>query len=306
MQFLWKVLKRGVIAVGGLAIVIAVGYMGGVPYFLIVSLLALVGLTEYYSALQTKGYRPNVVLGWVCGFLMLLVAQRGEQIRALAGAGSADSLAVNGLKATTDAFQYTLLILFFCITGTLICQFSRRPGQSAVVNSASTVFGVVYIGLLFSFVLRLRYLDVPGLLGTADASEFSRRMGALFMGAAPVWMCDTAAYLVGSLWGHIRLAPTVSPNKTVEGSAAGLLAAIIGMVAVGAWLGLPASHSVLLGVMMGIVGQLGDLGKSVLKRDIGIKDFGSMLGPHGGVLDRFDAILFSMPLVYWYFWFFYA
>jgi phosphatidate cytidylyltransferase len=58
-----------------------------------------------------------------------------------------------------------------------------------------------------------------------------------------------------------------------------------------------------LGAVMGTVGQLGDLGKSVLKRDIGVKDFGHIFGPHGGVLDRFDAILFSMPLIYWYFWF---
>jgi phosphatidate cytidylyltransferase len=70
----------------------------------------------------------------------------------------------------------------------------------------------------------------------------------------------------------------------------------------GLWLGLPARHCLLLGAMIGVVGQLGDLGKSVLNRDLGISDFSSLSGPHGGVLDRFDAILVCMPLVCWYFW----
>ena len=88
-----------------------------------------------------------------------------------------------------------------------------------------------------------------------------------------------------------------------SGAAGGFIACVVGAVAIGTWFGMPWYHAAILGVFEGIVGPLGDLGKSVLKRDLGIKDFGTIFGPHGGVLDRFDAILFNMPLIYWYFWF---
>jgi phosphatidate cytidylyltransferase len=261
--------------------------------------LALMALSEYYSALQTTGVRPNVALGWACAVAMLLVTQRGELLSHPGG------VAVPVSPAATNALQYTLMILFVCITGTLMAQFSRRPGQSAVVNSATTVFGVVYVGLLLSFVLRMRYMDLGPLTGNAGETEFARRMGALILVAGPVWLSDTAAFMAGNLWGRHKLAPTISPHKTVEGAAAGFAAAILGTLVVGAWLSLPWAHRFALGALMGVVGPLGDLGKSVLKRDLGVKDFGSVFGPHGGVLDRFDAILFCMPLVYWYLWILY-
>ena len=87
---------------------------------------------------------------------------------------------------------------------------------------------------------------------------------------------------------------------------AGLLAAVAGALLMGVWLSMPLLHCVVLGLLMGVMGQIGDLAKSVLKRDLGVKDFGSLFGPHGGVIDRFDALLFNMPLVYWYFWFFWV
>jgi phosphatidate cytidylyltransferase len=144
---------------------------------------------------------------------------------------------------------------------------------------------------------------VPALWVYPWGAELWRRMGSLIFVIGPVWLGDTAAFLVGSIWGRHKLAPRVSPGKTIEGSAAGLVASIVGAMLAGWWLGMNLVPSALLGVMMGVVGQVGDLGKSVLKRDLGIKDFGIIFGPHGGVLDRFDAILFSLPLVYWYFWF---
>ena len=193
MQKVGKLLKRAGVAAVGLVVVIAVSYHGGWPFFLLVAVLALTALSEYYSALQIKGIRPNVLLGWACSLLMLVAAQHGQYVLAQAGyAVHQTATNIEVLRATTDVFQETLLILFFCITATLVLQFSRPPGQSAVVNSATTVFGVVYIGLLFSFVLRLRYLDVPAIGGHPLAVEFTRRMGALVMGAAPVWMCDAA------------------------------------------------------------------------------------------------------------------
>ncbi|MGC9317800.1 MAG: phosphatidate cytidylyltransferase, partial [Armatimonadota bacterium] len=205
--------------------------------------------------------------------------------------------------AVADVLQVTLFVLLFCVAGTLISQFKLREG-SAVVNTATTVFGVVYVGVLLSFVLRIRYLDIPALAEAEGTSELAARLGALLLVIGSVWACDSAAYVGGNLLGRRKLAPRISPGKTVEGAISGLLASVAGAMLIGIWLGLPARHCLALGAMMGVVGQLGDLGKSVLKRDIGIKDFGTLFGPHGGVLDRFDAILVCMPLVYWYFWFF--
>lgn len=306
MQLLLKFLQRAGVAVIGLSLLLLIGYRGGWWFFAAVAALTVVAQSEYYSALSHKGIRPNVALGWLCALMILLVTYLGEQAGSVARYGSRPGAhSAVGVEASAHVLQLTLFVLLFCIAGTLVAQFKLRSGQSAVVNSATTVFGVVYVGVLLSFVMRMRYLDVPGLLGV-EAGEFARRMGGLIFVVASVWMCDTAAFVAGNLFGRTKLAPRISPGKTVEGSIAGFLFAVLGALLFGSWLGLPVTHCALLGALMGVVGQVGDLGKSVLKRDIGIKDFGTIFGPHGGVLDRFDAVLFCMPLVYWYFWFFFV
>ncbi len=313
MPLLLKFLARALVAVIGLSVFFSVGYLGGWLFFAVVVGATILALHEYYSALRVKDIRPNAKLGWLCALLLLLIAQYGENLRqGLAHDGQA-ALGVADLNVVTGTLHLSLLVLLFCVAGTLICQFRMREGQSAVVNSATTVFGVVYIGLLFSFVLRMRYVDIAGLMEVQGqvpalvlypwAADFWRSMGSLIFVVGPVWLGDTVAFLAGNLWGRHQLAPRISPGKTIEGSLGGLAASILGALIAGWWLGMGPVSSALLGLMMGVVGQVGDLGKSVLKRDLGIKDFGTVFGPHGGVLDRFDAILFSLPLVYWYFWF---
>ena len=313
MPLLLKFLARALVAVIGLSLLVVVGYVGGWPFFAATAGATVLALHEYYSALRVKGIRPNGKLGWLCALLLLAIAQYGETVRRGLVHDGEVALGVADLNVITTTLHLSLLVLLFCVAGTLICQFSRREGQSAVVNSATTVFGVVYIGLLFSFVLRMRYVDIAGLMSVHGpipalvmypwSEQFWRGMGSLIFVVGPVWLGDTTAFLVGNLWGKHKLAPRISPGKTIEGALGGLAASILGAILCGWWLGMGPVSSALLGLMMGVVSQLGDLGKSVLKRDLGIKDFGTVFGPHGGVLDRFDAILFSMPLVYWYFWF---
>jgi len=113
---------------------------------------------------------------------------------------------------------------------------------------------------------------------------------------------DVAGYFVGSRMGHRPLMPDVSPNKTVEGllggmAAAVLMGAIIGVITIQPWDSL--GHGLLLGIVVAIFAPLGDLVESMLKRDLGLKDFGTLLPGHGGVLDRFDAMLFCLPAVYY-------
>jgi phosphatidate cytidylyltransferase len=128
----------------------------------------------------------------------------------------------------------------------------------------------------------------------------------VFFVAAVTWVGDIVAYLVGIALGRHRLLPKVSPNKTVEGAVGGLLGSTAaGLVC--AWEFVPLLTPLtgaLLGLAGGILGQLGDLVESLLKRDVGIKDTAGLIPGHGGVLDRFDSLLFSAPLLYYYFRFF--
>jgi phosphatidate cytidylyltransferase len=113
---------------------------------------------------------------------------------------------------------------------------------------------------------------------------------------------DTAAYYVGSLWGRHKLLPKVSPNKTVEGAAAGLAGNVAGALMYG-WLFFPTWLSFAglpLALLVGVAGQLGDLSESMLKRGAGVKDSGQLLPGHGGVLDRLDSLLFAAPVVFYW------
>jgi phosphatidate cytidylyltransferase len=119
---------------------------------------------------------------------------------------------------------------------------------------------------------------------------------------ATIWICDTAAYHIGSIAGKHKLFPRVSPNKSWEGAIAGFIAAIASAVAAKYLvLGyLPISGAVIIGVIVGVIGQLGDLAESLLKRDAGVKDSSTLLPGHGGIFDRFDSLLLVAPCVYLY------
>ena len=118
----------------------------------------------------------------------------------------------------------------------------------------------------------------------------------LFVIVLPIWIGDTLAYFVGKRFGKHLLAPTISPKKTVEGAIANLVGCVIGAVAIGAWVGMPVWIAATCGVIGGTFGQAGDLFESGLKRSVGVKDAGSLLPGHGGVLDRIDSLLAAAPL----------
>ncbi|MCH7944435.1 MAG: phosphatidate cytidylyltransferase [Armatimonadetes bacterium] len=125
----------------------------------------------------------------------------------------------------------------------------------------------------------------------------------LLLVLVPLWAGDSMAYFVGKAWGQHSLAPNISPNKTVEGAAANLVACVVAAYALGTWLEVPVAASVAVGLSAGLFGQAGDLLQSRLKRASGAKDSGSLLPGHGGVLDRLDSFLFSsfpgMALLIW-------
>ena len=162
-------------------------------------------------------------------------------------------------------------------------------GKPATEGVAITVLGVVYVSWLLGHVLLLHHRpDGDGLV-------------LVLVGVT--WVGETAAYAVGSTLGRHRLVPTISPRKTVEGSVAQLVASIVAAVVLGpGWL-LPTwsiGFAIGAGGILGVVGQVGDLAESAIKRSVGVKDAGGLIPGHGGVLDRIDGLLFNVPALYYY------
>jgi len=253
-------------------------YSGGWPLFLVALAVMLVGLHELYSALMARQIIPVQEVGWA-GAIGILAATQWARPEWRSG------------------------IVTGCMAGVvftaLIAQFWRRRGTSVIANAGATVFGVVYVALLFSYFLRLRLLPLRSLPGVEPGS-LPDTMGAIVLVMAAVWMMDTFANIVGRYFGTKKPWPNTSPNKTWEGSLAGLLASVVTTLAVGSICRLPTLHMLVLGVGLGVIGQVGDFCESLLKRDLGLKDFGTILPGHGGVLDRFDSLLFAMPAAYYY------
>lgn len=153
-------------------------------------------------------------------------------------------------------------------------------------NAGADVTGALYIGVLMAHLLLLRDVFGPA---------------AALVVLGTVWANDIAAYLVGGRWGRRRLAPAISPGKSVEGFAAGLLAAAAFAAGAGTALGGRPGQMALLGLLVALASVAGDLWESSMKRAAGVKDSGGVLPGHGGVLDRFDAALFGVPVGY-YLW----
>ncbi|MBL7684995.1 MAG: phosphatidate cytidylyltransferase [Deltaproteobacteria bacterium] len=151
-----------------------------------------------------------------------------------------------------------------------------------------TVFGCVYIACFFSYTGLIRHLE--------------HGVFWIFLLAGATFMADTSAYLAGHLFGRHKLAPRVSPGKTIEGMIGGILGSILAAFICRFIFrsDYPAFHCITIGTLIGIVGPIGDLSESLIKRSVGVKDSGNLIPGHGGILDRVDALLFTSPLVYYY------
>lgn len=159
------------------------------------------------------------------------------------------------------------------------------------------VFGLGYVGMLFGSFVAVRALTGTVTVGGLHSIQ-ERGAWLMLHVAICVWSTDTFAYLVGKAIGKHKLAPSLSPGKTWEGSLGGLLGSIGAGAAFSFWIHQPVMMGIALGVLAGTIGQIGDLFESALKRERGIKDFGNLLPGHGGVLDRFDSLLFVTPIAY--------
>jgi phosphatidate cytidylyltransferase len=173
-----------------------------------------------------------------------------------------------------------------------------RRETEPLVNTGVTLLGVFYAGWLMSYLIQLR--SFPGFISPSPFPSTPFGAWVVLYVMAMTWTTDAGAYFVGRRFGKHKLAPSLSPNKTIEGSIGGIFFAVLMGLAWGRWINIPIVHCVVLGILCGVLGQIGDLCESAMKRDVGIKDFGGIMPGHGGVLDRFDSLLFTAPVCYYY------
>ncbi|QDR80529.1 Cytidylyltransferase family protein [Sporomusa termitida] len=265
--------KRIVTAVIGIPITVYIINYGTWIFAAAAALLALVAWHEFFKMMAVK----NIKVHYLTGFLGVLLV-----------------LGCAWLGNAQEFIMVILLLVLVPMVKTVLCH--KNYG---LVEAAVTLLGTLYVSLPFSHLLLLRFTEPNQYIPTA--------LGSLAAGAAYLWLAfvgtwasDTLAYFVGSTLGRHKLCPAISPGKTYEGAAGGLVGSIMGITAMGMLFGLPAIHTFVLGLLVGIAAPLGDLTESALKRFAGVKDSGRLLPGHGGVLDRFDAIMFATPVVYYY------
>jgi phosphatidate cytidylyltransferase len=214
---------------------------------------------------------------------------------------SAALCAVRAME-TSGAEMYSLVLLVALVLVTLTVALALTRDLKTYLGAiATTTFGVVYIGLALSCLLPLRFSRLGagslGLAGPAGATEGRNLMLLLFL---VIWADDTFAYLVGRTIGRRMLFPSISPKKTLEGSAAGLVGSLL--VAWGFarlfWQTASLKTVILLAGLVALFGQIGDLAESAMKRGASLKDSGSVLPGHGGLLDRVDSLLFGAPVLW--------
>ncbi len=249
--------QRVLAALVGIPIVIYSIYSGGLLYFIVISLIALFGLSEFLGMINNKYFvSPKFVL-YTTSILLLLIQYIYPQ-----------NLGIG-------------LILIFLIYGfMLVLMFPELTPEELVLN----LWGITYIIGCISFLLPLRSLN-NGML----YSIF------LFVG---IWVNDTGAYFTGLNFGKRKLAFKVSPKKTIEGALGGIIITILFLVGLAHFFNIEIMIAILLAIVISISGLIGDLVISAFKRHFNIKDSGKIIPGHGGVLDRFDSIIFATPIFY--------
>jgi len=302
---------RVLVALVGIPAVIAATMVGGYVFFGLIAAIAVVGILEFASLARAKGASPQVGISIALGLLLLAVFLYDKLhvviLRMFASYGIAPPF-------PSMAQEFLILILLFLPLVLGVELFRNEP--SALANSATTLFGALYVGVSLGAFVGIRelfvpadfpvfaYFTVPGpSVPDGVAAQIYRWGGYTVLSIfVAIWMCDSVAYFAGRAFGRHKLFPRVSPNKTWEGAIAGFVAAVAAFVVCRQLLlpYLALRDALVCGAIVGAFGQIGDLVESLLKRDAGVKDSSTLIPGHGGVLDRFDSLLFVAPLLFFY------
>ncbi|WP_034550262.1 phosphatidate cytidylyltransferase [Carnobacterium funditum] len=253
--------QRIITAILSLIVFVPIVYMGSVILTTALAILSLIALFELF---RMKGHSLLSVEGLIASIALLLILIPSKQ----------------GILGTL----YSANMLFYICVLLLLVSTVFSKNKFNFDDAAMAILGSIYIGFGFKYFLLIRF----------------EGLGLLLLALFIVWATDIGAYLVGRKFGKNKLAPHISPNKTIEGSLGGVFSALV--VATIYFFVFPLDFSfgmtVILAILISVSGQLGDLVESALKRHYQVKDSGKILPGHGGILDRFDSILFAMPVLY--------
>jgi phosphatidate cytidylyltransferase len=251
---------RVVVAIPWAIFAIVIVGVGGDVFAAALIALAVLGLREYFRMAEPE--QPIMLPGYAVVAGMVIAAHYGS--------------------------SFQIVLVFACLFPLAFAFAAARRSHEAITASiAFTVLGVAWMGLGFSHAVLLRDLPTHG--------------GALLIDVlVATFLSDTAAYAAGRLFGSRKITPRISPNKTLEGLIGGFLGATLGFWFAGLYQDwLPGVDALLMGMCIGVVAPIGDLFASLIKRDLQVKDTGRLFGPHGGLIDRLDAVLFTVVAGYY-------
>jgi len=258
-------LKRTVTTIIGITLAFLTIFWKEFPFFIIIIIIALLGLKELYNIAHKRGYRPSYILGSILTLYFIIIIVY-------------DIYRLN-------CYIENIIITFFIIL-TFISQLFKKDHSKVLAEISITIFGSIYLGYLLSFMLKIK--DLPN--------------GNYFLISLLIitWANDIGAYLIGTRFGKNKIFPKISPKKTIEGSIGGVILSIAVTFALKDWVNLTFNELLFLGLIISIIAQLGDLFESVLKRGSGIKDSGNLIPGQGGILDCLDSLIFTAPIFYYY------
>ena len=264
-----KLSTRVIVAVLGIPLVVIVSLYGKYLFLVFAAFIGLVSFHEFSKMVKNRKSFTNNLVGYLAIVAIIL----------------------NEYKTFID-----FKILFFLIVAVLLLFELFRNKESAVSNLGVSLLGIFYIGFFSSALVSLREFYNDSIF------VYSQGGYLIISILVSIWICDSAAYFLGTAYGKNKLMPRVSPNKSWEGVFAGFVFSIIGMLACKSIMAdfLSWSDAIVIGLIVGTVGQIGDLIESLIKRDTFVKDSSSIIPGHGGIFDRFDSLLFSAPVVYLY------
>jgi phosphatidate cytidylyltransferase len=259
---------RVLVAVIAAPIAIVCVWKGNELFALLLAILGVIALGELYTLMGRV--RPPALAGFLTLIALLTAALYGEQRHVV-----------------------MVLVAAFPVTFFLGVARPRRANVSWAI--AATLFGVLWIGLPMVHAIWLRDLSI-----THDGQSVGTGMGLVFDVLIATFIGDTCAYFVGRSYGRSPFAPLISPNKTLEGLVGGVLGGTLAFWCAGLYQDwLSGWDALLIGFLVALTAPLGDLFESLIKRDLEVKDTGTLFGAHGGVLDRLDAVLFTIVVGYY-------
>jgi len=233
-------------------------------YVLVVTIMIVLGLYEFFTMVERKGISIYKYFGIATGIMI--------------------PLSIYFKFELTRSWELLFIVLALLIL--IVLQLTRKNNSQAVEGISVTLFGIIYVAWFFSFLIKLRYLPNGG--------NFVASLILITKGT------DIGAYLIGVRWGRVPLIARISPKKSVEGAFGGFIFSILCGLASRIFLPFSYLHLALMGIIFGVIGQLGDLSESLFKRDCQVKDSGRLLPGMGGVFDVMDSLLFTAPVFYFY------